>query len=192
MAGLGLDYNMMGGSPSSATTNSNGVDTTNAYNPFMALSTVFGGFLTAGAINNQGSATRDAFAANAEFSKIQAQDAIRRGDISAMKYKTKVRQLLGSQRASMAAQGINVSGQDSSAADIQKQTLEYGYQDVQQIKNNAFREAWGLKFQASQYEAAGQNAQLEAKAKSTNTLISSGLQAAGYGYKTYKDYKAGT
>lgn len=161
------------------------------FNAFASITSAVGGIFSARAISEQGKYAREIFQANADFSRLQAQDAIRRGEVDAQKYKKKVKQLLGTQRANLAAQGIDVSGVDSSAYEIQKQTLEYGLQDVQMIRNNAFREAWGLKFQASQYMAQGQNAQLEARAKATNTLLSGGMKSFEYGVAAYKDYKAG-
>lgn len=161
------------------------------FNAFASITSAVGGVFAANAIADQGKYAREIFQANADFSRLQAEDTIRRGEIDAQKYKKKVKQLLGTQRANLAAQGVDVSGMDSSAYEIQKQTLEYGYQDVQTIRNNAFRAAWGLKFQASQYMAQGQNAELEARAKSTNTLLSSGMQSFEYGVRAYKDYKAG-
>lgn len=63
-------------------------------------------------------------------------------------------QMMGQQRAALAAQGIVV---DDGVADvIQKQTKEIALEDALTIRNNAMREALGLKTQATQMRVQGQ------------------------------------
>lgn len=131
---------------------------------------------------------------NRQFAELMSEDAIRRGDRAALEHRKKIRQLIGSQRAALAAQGIDVNS--GSAMDTQMDTATLGAYDVETIKNNAWREAWGLKTQASQYATqaamagisgglagfAGQQAQQA-------TYLTGGLSALNSGLKGYALYK---
>lgn len=110
---------------------------------------------------------------NAGYAKLQAEDAKSRGATTAMSAVVKARMTVGSQRAALAAQGIDISS--GSALDVQENTAQLSELDIMNIKNNAAREAWGYSIQASDYmnqaaltEAAGRNA-------SRNTLLTGGL-----------------
>ncbi len=172
----------------SDTSNNSSINTSGQANSIAGLASLYGGYAQFRASEAQGSYTKSIYEANAGLARLQAQDSIRRGEVDANKHKKKVKQLLGAQRAQMAANGIDISDIDSSAYLIEKDTLEQGYADVRTIKNNAWREAWGLSFQASQFESQGRFAQMAAKFSGTQSLISGGLQAASYGVKAYKDF----
>jgi hypothetical protein len=156
----------------------------------LAGTSLLGGFMQMGAANAQASYTRQVYEANSDFARAQAADAIRRGNVEAAKYKRKVKGLLGKQRAALAASGIDVSDMDSSAFQLQEETLKYGYADVQQIKNNAFREAMGLKFQATQLQTQGNFMANSQRNAGLTSLLNSSNQALGYGLKAYADMDA--
>lgn len=134
---------------------------------------------------------------NARLSEMQAKDSIKRGEREEEDHRKRVRGLIGSQRASFAAQGIELS--DGSALDIVEDTASLGAEDALTIRNNAWREAWGYRTQAANLQSsaafsrvAGANAKASSKAAAKNTLITGGLQVAkglintGYGaYKTF-------
>lgn len=132
---------------------------------------------------------------NRQFSELMAEDAIRRGDRAALQHRKKVRQLIGSQRAALAAQGIDVNA--GSAMDVQLDTASLGAQDAETIKNNAWREAWGLRSQASGYGAQAAMAGISgglagfagAQAQSS-TFLTGGLNALNSGIQGYQAYKA--
>src|SRR3954465_13259936 len=71
---------------------------------------------------------------NAEFAKVSEEDALRRGDVSANLVKKQVKGVIGSQRAGLAAQGIDISS--GSALDIQLDTAYQGQIDYLTVKNN--------------------------------------------------------
>lgn len=108
-----------------------------------------------------------------------ADDALVRGENDAKNYRKKVKQVVGSQRANFAAQGIDVSS--GSALDIQTETREMGYMDALTIKNNAYREAMGFKQQAITQRFDGANAKWAANQSADMTLVAGGMQAASYG-----------
>lgn len=133
---------------------------------------------------------------NRQFADILAIDALRRGSLEAGKFKQKVRQLRGSQRAALAAQGIDVDSGD--AADIQVETERMGTIDAETIKSNAWREAWGYKVQAVNYGAQGAGASLSGRLAEmagnnakANTLLTGGLQAVEAGARGYYRFKRG-
>ena len=116
--------------------------------------------------------------ANARISQIQAEDAIRRGDIEAQKIQQKTRQIIGSQRAAGAAQGQDLEGDYSDVSRLTADTAGFGALDVLDTKNNAWREAWGYKVQGNQYSSAAQMTRLTGKSTARTTLLTGGFNAA--------------
>lgn len=151
---------------------------------FEAGSNVAQGIVTAGAESAAGSATASQYDTNARLAEWKAQDAIDRGGIEAGKYRQKVKQIAGSQRASLAASGVDISAAGS-AEDTITETYTMGSMDALTIENNAFREAWGYRFQASEDRFHGKIANLTAQGNARNTLLTAGLKAAGSGFEAY-------
>ena len=119
---------------------------------------------------------------NAEFAERQADDAIARGHETEGRYRAGVRQVIGTQRAGYAAQGVDVG--DGSAAEVQADTAYIGELDALTIRNNAKREAYGFKVDAwnsrNQGELArmsGRNQAASLRNQSYSTLLSG---AAGF------------
>jgi len=87
-------------------------------------------------------------------------DAIARGEADVDRYSIDLAGLLGAQRTSIAAQGIDVN--QGTAAAIRSETEAFGAEDIQTIRENALREAFGLKrnaknqAQSLRWQAAGQ------------------------------------
>lgn len=125
---------------------------------------------------------------NARFAEMEAEDVLRRGDKEANEHQKKVRQVVGSQRAALAAQGIQVDS--DTALELQRETSEIGSLDAQTIKNNAWRQAFGFKQEAISSRFAGEIAALTgqqqqsfANFQARNTLITGGISAIGTGLK---------
>jgi len=127
----------------------------------------------------QGAYEASIYETNARLAEIQAKDAIRRGELASTEKKKQTKQLIGSQRARLAAQGQELGLRESDALLIQEETAEFGALDALEIRNNAWREAWGYRVQASDYLSRAKFARLTAKQKARNTLLTGGLQAAG-------------
>lgn len=89
---------------------------------------------------------------NQKASEWQAQDALQRGNAAADMARRKGSQTIGSQRAAMAAAGLDISS--GSALSILEDTEYFNQLDQVTIKDNAAREAWGYKVQASNSEAS--------------------------------------
>jgi hypothetical protein len=113
---------------------------------------------------------------NERRATLEAEDAMVRGEKEAGRYQKQVNQVIGQQRSGYAAQGVVVSS--GTAAAIQEETAKMGAEDVQTIRNNAFREAMGFKSQAQQYGMSGRMARRAANFSADQTLLAGGLEAA--------------
>ena len=123
------------------------------------------------------------------FLEFQAEEAIFLGDREAQEYRKKVSKFKGIQRAAAAAQGISVDS--GTAIDLQEETAEQGALDVLTIKNNAFKQAFGLEQEASNLGFAAQAAELTGQSQAASlerakqtTWITGGLKAASSGATT--------
>jgi hypothetical protein len=84
---------------------------------------------------------------NAAVMHVQAQDALVRGEIDANRYRSKVRGIVGEQRAGFAAANVDVGF--GSAVDVQADAAYLGELDALTAKTNAAREAWGFEVEAT-------------------------------------------
>lgn len=128
------------------------------------------------ALNQQADYSERMSRINKRLSDMQADDAVERGNTQARNVEKQGKQVLGSQRANFAAQGIALDS--GSAQDIQTETSEMTALDALTVRNNAAREAWGIRFQGAQGVA---NASLQAagmRREAGSTLLTGGLRAA--------------
>lgn len=121
---------------------------------------------------------------NANLAEQAAKDAIARGDIEAGRVRSATRQTVGSQRAALAAQGIDIN--TGSAADVQSDTTRIGALDELTTKNNAAREAFGYTVQAWNERQQGELARLGSRnaadalrRQSWGTVLTGATQAYG-------------
>lgn len=119
---------------------------------------------------------------NAGVAEYQAADAIKRGQVEATRRRTLTRGVIGSQRVSLARQGVDVN--DGSALDVQADAAYLGELDAQTIQNNAAREAWGFKVQAYDMRLRGDGQRRQGDMGAINTLLtgSSNLLLASRGF----------
>jgi hypothetical protein len=135
------------------------------------------------AIKNQAAYESQVYGINAELAEAQAVDAVARGAEAAGRHRARTRQVIGSQRAGLAAQGVDIG--DGSAADVQADAATLGELDALTIENNAKREAWGYKVQASEYRnqsklvrRGGRAMASAARMQGYSTLLTGGAQIA--------------
>lgn len=140
-------------------------------------------------IKAQGDYQRSISEMNSEFANAQANDATKRGEQSVNDLRQQTRQRVGSQRAALAASGVDVGS--GSAAQLQMDTEMTAIQDARTIRNNAVREAWGFRSQAANMSAQGDFASITARGQSTQTLLNGGMRAAGNFSSAYGAYKDG-
>lgn len=108
---------------------------------------------------------------NAQVAEWQAADAKERGDTAAANVRRKYASLEGTQVASLAARGIDVS--EGSANALLTDTSFFSDVDQRTTKANAAREAWGYQTQANNFAS---NAQFyQAGADAQNPLLSGAL-----------------
>lgn len=99
--------------------------------------------------SSAGTQQRNLYTYNAQVADLQAQDALARGDVLAGRRRLQTEQVIGEDRASLGAQGVDVN--KGSAVDVQADARYLGELDAMTIKNNAAREAWGYQVQAQDY-----------------------------------------
>ena len=125
----------------------------------------------------QGLARRAVSETNERLAELQAKEAKRRGGADVARSRTEFRKLLGKQRASLAAQGIDIGS--GSAQDIQEETQVMSKLDALTIKTNAAREAFGIRAAGEAEGVQGKLAETEATTGAISTLLTGGLKAAG-------------
>lgn len=121
---------------------------------------------------------------NAKLLDASAADALERGNEEALASRRRTRLLVGEQRVAAAAQGIDANS--GVAMDLQDQAQMHGAADEATIRKNAWREAWGIRTQASNQRLEGRYA---ARA-GTNNAIGTGLGGLGDGYAYWQRDRA--
>lgn len=158
-----------------------------------AVSSVGQAYSQAKAIKAQGKYQEQIALGNSRLSEFFAADSLKRGDTEAEFVKKRGNQIVGAQRASFAAQGIEVDS--GTAMAVQEETTKMAELDALTVKNNAWREAWGFKVEASNASFSGRFAALGARNEGRSTLLTGGINAARYGaegiahYQRYKEGK---
>ena len=138
-----------------------------------ATSQAIGSMAKASAIRSRGKFESAAYMENAKRMGLAADDAIKRGNKEAGRHMKSVRKLMGSQRAALAASGVEL--ESGSARDLQLETIELGQEDASTIRTNAFMEAHGYKQQAVELEHQAQLTRIGSKARQKATLLSGRL-----------------
>lgn len=113
---------------------------------------------------------------NARESERMAARAMDLGEKEAKKYSQQINQLVGRQRAGFAASGVDVNF--GTAAAVQKETRDIGFQDVENIRTNAFMTAMGYKTQAQDLSRQARMTRQAGEFEANMTLLSGGLNAA--------------
>lgn len=111
---------------------------------------------------------------NAQLYDAQAVDSIARGEEAVGLEQEQARGLIGSQRANIAAQGINLSSDVADA--VQLDTERATARNVRTIKGNAWREAMGYRAQATGARRAGKFAYQGAMLNATGSLLTGAAQ----------------
>lgn len=131
------------------------------------------GIETAGKIG-QGKQDEATAETNRRLSEAQAQDALLRGTKDEARYRRQVAFIAGQQKADFGARNVTVSG---TPLDILSDTAQIGEEDALTIRNNAAREAWGYRNQASEASRWGANQKANAVGSGIGTLLTSGAKA---------------
>lgn len=155
-----------------------------------AVGSIGSAYASAKAQQEQGEYQSTMAQVNSTFAQEQGSEAIAAGSKAAAMVDSKANQTIGSQRAELAAQGIDVDV--GSAAQIQTDTRAQAQLNENTIKNNAYLTAWGFKVQATNDSYAGQYAGMAANNMASSTLLTGGMNAINYGANGFKSYWGGS
>lgn len=99
--------------------------------------------------------------ANARMEDFNAVDASQRGYADETTHRIGVKQFIGKQRTSLAAQGQDLSS--GTALELQQDTALQGEKDALTIRANAARESWGYKKTAYNDRVQAEDLRMQAK-----------------------------
>lgn len=114
---------------------------------------------------------------NAGLIKYQQEDLQDQKTRDIVAREQQVKAMLGSQKANLAAQGIDVEGEIGE--DIAYETREIGMDDVQAIKNNAWRESMGLEIKRVDMLNGARSTILEGRSRANATQASGMISGIG-------------
>jgi hypothetical protein len=152
-----------------------------------AVGEVAGSYSSAQAMRAKGEYERRQADSNARLAMIRAEDALNRGDFEANAIKKKADQVKGAQKTALAANGIDVNS--SLAGNALFETEVMSELDMMQVKNNAWREAWGYRVQANDLRGQGKMALVASKGEARSTMLTGGLGALYYGTLAADEYR---
>lgn len=132
---------------------------------------------------------------NANLEDYRAEQVGRSGAMAEEQHRQKVRQMVGTQRASLAANGIDLGS--GTAEDMIGDTWSMGEADALTIRYNAMQEAWGLRTNATNLRSGGKAAVIRGKNEATGTYLSTAgslmsMGASGYSQGMFGGGKAAT
>jgi hypothetical protein len=125
----------------------------------------------------EGQAERDEW--NAAIAEQQAEEALAQGEQEANLFRTQLRGLIGTQRATYAGQGVDLGYADHSGRDVQADAAYLGELDVQRIHANAARQAWGFRMEAEDLRYGAEIARRTGVAQQTASRYAAAGTALG-------------
>ena len=117
---------------------------------------------------------------NRRLAEAQANDALLRGTKDEARYRRQIALVAGQQRAAFGSRNVARSG---TALDLLGDTAQIGAEDALTIRNNAAREAWGYRNQASEASRWGANQASNSRGAGIGTLLTAGARA----YENYRE-----
>lgn len=148
-----------------------------------------GTIMSVNGIKQEGRAEAKANQYNAAIMRQQAEDAKARGLEEQVSAARKNKQLLGQQRAMMAANGVDLSS--ATPMELFTQTAEFGEEDRQTIIDNTNREVWGYNTQATLYDMAAKQAKKAAKRNTISTILGNGSNLLFNSANAFKGMNSG-
>ena len=141
-----------------------------------AASSLANAYTQSKAIRDQGRYEQQVADYNARLADLAAQDTLRIGQKESARVRREGKQVQGRQRAAYAARGVDVNVGTPSV--IQEETRTLSESDQLRIQNNAWREAWGYRAEASQLRYQGRMAKQASKFQARQTLLTGVLQGS--------------
>jgi hypothetical protein len=133
-----------------------------------------GAISKASGIRAEGKFEEQAFFENARRLDLAADNALKRGKKAAHDFLVNVKQHAGTQKATMAAQGIETSG--GSAEAVLAETIDLGIEDSATIRVNSYTEAFGFKSQASEARTQSSLTRISRKSREKSALLTGRLR----------------
>jgi hypothetical protein len=146
----------------------------------MALTAAAAGMQAVGQYQ-QGQVAKQVGRNNQIMAEYAAQDALQRGDQEANAALRRARQTAGTQRATMAARGLDLT--EGSPADLLDQTSFFGEQDAATARLNARREAWSARVQGANAAREGSLAARNANLSAFGTVLTGSTRVADTWYR---------
>ena len=106
---------------------------------------------------------------NASLVKYQQEDIQEESENAIFRREQQVNQMLGSQKVSLASQGIDVEGDLGTM--FEEEEREIGLEDVQAIKNNAWRESMGLEIKKHDILTQAKATRLQGESKANAAAV---------------------
>lgn len=144
------------------------------------IASALGGTLGAVGAYQQGQVAKQVGRNNQIMAEYAAQDAQRRAGEEAIKVQQKAAALKGTQRAAMAAKGLDLGV--GTQADILDQTDFFGATDAATTRNNGNRDAWSAREQGRNARAQGDAAARQANLSAFSTVLGTAGSVAGRWY----------
>lgn len=117
---------------------------------------------------------------NAELTEKEMQSLLSQGDLEARKYLNSSKELSDEQYVQYAASGVDPNS--GSAARVRAGTGIVGAYEEMMIKNNAYRQAFGLQTQKNNYLTQAKFRSLSAKNRANAGYVSGGVNAISDAY----------
>lgn len=134
-----------------------------------------GGLLSAYGSYQAGKANEKTAKLNAAMLEMEAKDAELRGEHDANMNRLRTRLLIGKQRAEWGASGVEVDA--GTPVEVSADTAMLGELDSQTILNNAAREAWGYRAQATVTKYEGEMAKWQGNMGAFSSILGGGANA---------------
>ncbi len=138
----------------------------------------------ASALQMQSAFQNDQAKRNLQIMELQREEILAQGEEDASNTKKQIKQIIGSQKAALAAQGIDVNSEI--AKQLERETLDTGFEDVAAIKNNAWKKAWGIEVEESNIRNNIAFNKMATKNQTDNILLTGGLKAVNSGFNGYQ------
>lgn len=113
---------------------------------------------------------------NAKLADYKAETVARIGSVEEERQRAKVRQMIGSQRAAFASNGLDLS--EGTPLDVVSETAGTGIEDALTIRANAMREAWGYRQEATDLRSSATFKKVSGINAANSTLLTTGASVA--------------
>ena len=155
------------------------------------VSSILGTAMTAYSTYQSGRSQQKIAEFQAKQANANAEAALEEGRIAEVQHRRQVAQTMGTQRASLAASGADISDMNSSAQNILGDTAQWGDYDARMIRYNSEMQAWNYRNQATQYRAEGKAASRAGAIGAGVSLLNGASQVAGQWYNYSKPAAGG-